>query len=106
MNIDRNVLKKQIKDLLESNIPEDSKEGLHNLLGELLDNFPVTSVCREDIIQAFSDVDELTPTIKTRVMNFSDDDMVWIARKLADQFCNCCFWDSLRDLSLRDTENE
>jgi len=37
MIIDIKVLKKQINDLLESNIPEDSKTGLHNLLGEILD---------------------------------------------------------------------
>jgi len=35
--IDTKELKKQIKDLLESNIPESSKSGLHNLLGEILD---------------------------------------------------------------------
>ncbi len=37
MIIDIKALKKQINDLLESNISEDSKTGLHNLLGEILD---------------------------------------------------------------------
>jgi len=37
MKIDKEALKEQIKDLLESNIPEKSKEALHNLLGSILD---------------------------------------------------------------------
>ena len=37
MNIDTKLLKKQIKDLLNPNINEDSKTGLHHLLGEILD---------------------------------------------------------------------
>ena len=37
MTIDRELLKKQIKALLESNLDENTKSGLHNLLGEILD---------------------------------------------------------------------
>ena len=37
LTINKPLLKNQIKDLLESNIPEDSKSGLHNLLGAILD---------------------------------------------------------------------
>lgn len=37
MIIDTKLLEKQIDDLLTSNINEDSKVGLHNLLGEILD---------------------------------------------------------------------
>lgn len=37
LNIDKKQLKKQINDLLSSNISEDSKTGLHNLLGDILD---------------------------------------------------------------------
>ena len=44
INIDLDKLNQQIKDLLESNVPENSKNGLHNLLGEIkdqiLDNNP------------------------------------------------------------------
>jgi hypothetical protein len=35
--VDTKLLKKQINDLLKSNIPEASKEGLHNLLGTIKD---------------------------------------------------------------------
>jgi len=39
LHIDLDLLKTQIKDVLESNIPEDSKTGLHNLLGEIRDQY-------------------------------------------------------------------
>ena len=37
IRVDKQLLKKQIKILLESNLDEDTKCGLHNLLGEILD---------------------------------------------------------------------
>ena len=37
LNIGFKLLKEQIKDLLESNIKEDSKAGLHELLGAIYD---------------------------------------------------------------------
>jgi len=36
-NIDLDELKQQINDMLDSNMPENSKAGLHNLLGEIKD---------------------------------------------------------------------
>ena len=38
MKINIKLLKKQIKAVLESNMPEVHKTGVHNLLGEILDN--------------------------------------------------------------------
>ena len=35
--VDLKLLEKQIKAVLESNIQEDLKEGIHNLLGDILD---------------------------------------------------------------------
>lgn len=37
LNIDKKLLDEQIRKLLESNLDEDTKEGLHNLLGEIYD---------------------------------------------------------------------
>ena len=37
LTADTKQLKKQINDLLNSNINEDSKTGLHHLLGDILD---------------------------------------------------------------------
>lgn len=42
IKIDLKLLDKQIKDLLESNINENSKTALHSLLGELYDNLKDT----------------------------------------------------------------
>ena len=36
-DVDLELLKEQINDLLESNCKEESKAGLHNLLGEIRD---------------------------------------------------------------------
>ena len=41
LRIDAELLHKQIHDMLESNIPEKSKAGLHNLLGDILDQAEV-----------------------------------------------------------------
>ena len=35
--IDKKALKRQIKAVLESNIPEEEKSGIHNMLGEIYD---------------------------------------------------------------------
>jgi len=40
-NVDLDELKQQIKDMLESNMPETSKTGLHNLLGEIKDQITI-----------------------------------------------------------------
>jgi len=37
MNIDAELLEKQITAILESNLKQEHKAGIHNLLGELLD---------------------------------------------------------------------
>lgn len=41
MTVDLKLLDKQICDLLVSNINEDSRTGLHNLLGEIYDNIKI-----------------------------------------------------------------
>lgn len=38
ISINLKLLNKQIKDLLNSNIREDSKTGLHNFLGTIVDD--------------------------------------------------------------------
>lgn len=42
LSIDKKLIEKQIDDLLNSNIPEESKSGLHNLLGEILNQIENT----------------------------------------------------------------
>lgn len=37
LNLDMGLLKDQIYEVLESNMPDSEKQGVHNLLGYLLD---------------------------------------------------------------------
>ncbi len=50
-------------------------------------SFQITSVCRGDI-------DEKKYP-KKFIAGLTDDDMRWIARKMADAYCDCCFWIAL-----------
>lgn len=63
--------------------------------------FHITSICRNDIIQMIDDSkggDELKKLMLIKeVSKLTDDEMKWMASKLEDGFCNCCFWDMLKD---------
>jgi hypothetical protein len=58
--------------------------------------FNITSVCRADIVQAFSDVDALNEEISDRINKMEDDEMQYLASKMADDYCNQLYWESLR----------
>ena len=49
--------------------------------------FPITSVCRADIKT------EKYP--KEFIESLDNDDMFHIAGKMADAYCECCFWVAL-----------
>ena len=57
--------------------------------------FQITSICKEDIIHAFHS-SEILDSIKQRVAEMDDDDMKELASKMADDYCEQLFWDSLR----------
>ena len=57
--------------------------------------FPITSVSKEDIIHAFKNTD-IADQVKERVAKMDDDEMKQFASKMADDYCNQMFWDSLR----------
>ena len=64
--------------------------------------FKVSYVCIEDIIQAIEDdycgKDKLEKVILMKIARrLGEGDMKWIASKLSDAFCNCCFWENLAD---------
>lgn len=70
---------------------------------EMSEGFPITSVCRNDIIQMIEDNanadddDELkTLMLIKKVEKITDVQMKAIACNLCDNFCDCCFWDSLK----------
>ena len=98
MIIDKKLLDKQIKAIVKSqDIKQDIKDGILNLLSDIYNknNFPITSICKDDIIQAFEGNNNLSD-IKKRVKSMSDDEMEYFASKLADDYCNQLFWDSVR----------
>lgn len=51
-------------------------------------SFNITAVCREDLTRFMS---------KKKAVNVSDEDMEHIATKMADGFCNCCYWELLEN---------
>lgn len=59
--------------------------------------FKITSVCIEDILQAYKDIDSpLLEKVEKRVETLEEWEMEGLASKLADDYCNQLFWDSLR----------
>lgn len=57
--------------------------------------FFITSVCREDVISALGD-NYSKDKRREIARSLTDDEMEWIARKMADAYCDCCFWTALR----------
>ena len=57
--------------------------------------FPITSVSKEDIIHAFQNTD-IADLVKERVVNMDDGEMNKLASKMADDYCEQMFWNSLR----------
>ncbi len=63
--------------------------------------FDVTAVCIGDVIQMIDDgiEDELKKVLLIkRAKKLNKHEMQWIAKKLSDRHCDCCFWDNLTDL--------
>ena len=58
--------------------------------------FSITSLCKVDIVQAFTDVKQITPEISRKIESMTDDEMKYLASKMADDYYNQLFWDSLR----------
>ena len=59
--------------------------------------FPITSVSRDDIVQAFEETD-MQEQVKQRVEKLDDSEMEYLASKMADDYCEQLFWDSLRTI--------
>jgi hypothetical protein len=73
-------------------------QDINGALGSLsrniiyLDHFPVTYISKDDIIHTFSNNSE----VKTIVDRLDDADMKHLASKLADDYCEQLFWESLK----------
>lgn len=59
--------------------------------------FTITSVCKDDIIEAFAGRDELKD-VKLRLVRMTRDEMKDLARKMANDYLTQLYWDSLRIL--------
>ena len=57
--------------------------------------FPVTHICKEDIIHAFEGSD-IFEQVKQKVKIMDNSDMKYLASELADDYCEQLFWDSLK----------
>lgn len=57
--------------------------------------YSITSLSKDDIIDAFQGY-EILKQVTNKVSEMDDSDMEYLARKLADDYCNQLFWDSLR----------
>lgn len=65
--------------------------------------FHITSLSKEDIIQVYEDSqfgdDELfMKRVKLFTDNLTDIEMEYVAGRMSDGFCNCCYWVLLRDI--------
>jgi hypothetical protein len=61
-------------------------------------SYPITSLHKDDLRDLYRDArtDKVPAEILRKINALSDADMRRIASKLADAFCNCCYWDALR----------
>ena len=59
--------------------------------------FPVTSVCFDDIIFAFEGSDQLGD-VKKRLQEMDENDMKYLASKMANDYCEQLYWISLANL--------
>jgi hypothetical protein len=63
-----------------------------NSLNQNKEFFPITFVCKDDIRHAFGDDAQAQKII----IKMDDGDMETLASKLADDYCDQLYWDSLK----------
>ncbi|MBF0397866.1 MAG: hypothetical protein HQK78_13890 [Desulfobacterales bacterium] len=64
---------------------------------KLKKEYPITSVCKEDILNTFDESDNFH-SIKKRVYEMDDSEMQDLAREMADDYTGQLFWESLRTI--------
>lgn len=71
----------------------DKEKVVERLEGKKAEGmFSVTSVCKDDLRGTFKGDKEALRKIDA----LDEGDMKYLASKMADSYCNCCYWDSLR----------
>jgi len=81
-------------------IPESGRRNI-KMKNRMTENnmkmFTVTSICKQDIIQAFEGSDR-QEQVREKVAEMDNRDMKLLASKMADDYCNQLFWDSLKNI--------
>jgi len=67
------------------NIGKLSDKKLSEKMGK---SFNITSVCREDITRFIS---------KKEALKMTDEEIEQITSEMADNFCDCCYWEALKN---------
>lgn len=57
--------------------------------------YDITALNKDDIIACYEGTDEIED-VKKAVAELTPSQMRYIARKMADSFCDCCYWDALK----------
>jgi hypothetical protein len=55
--------------------------------------FQVSSFSKQDILNAMEG--ELTQEETAKIIALTETEMKWIALKMSEAFCNCCYYDQL-----------
>jgi len=76
----------------------NKKEKRLKIIDELEDKraegfFEVTSICKGDLREIFKN----NPKALKVIDKLNEGEMKHLAEKVADGFCNCCYWSLLRD---------
>ena len=60
--------------------------------------YPITALHKDDLRQLFRDSEtgHIPAAINRQIESLTDADMQHIASKMADAFCNCCYWEALK----------
>ena len=62
--------------------------------------YPITALHKDDLRNLFLDdsTDRVPAKILRKINALSDREMEWIASKLSDAFCDCCYYVVLEDI--------
>jgi hypothetical protein len=64
--------------------------------------FIIARVSREDVASVFAnqgDDENVETIVEERARNLSSDDMIWLARKMGDDYINQLYWEQIRILA-------
>ena len=65
-------------------------------------SFKITSVCKTDLRTTFENEKE----IFDKIDSLTNTEMKYLARKMADDYCDQLFWSSLHQIATRIIENK